>query len=406
MLFRTTLALTLAKFLVAVIPIVMLPLITEHLSKTQFSKYSLSLSVLALLLPLICLNVQTGQRVRVSQGKNNKIQNRLSIIIMSITTLITLSIVCLAPDSFIEVFNRKELIIIVFGAFATGIITSVETFYVLEHKPCKVAGMIIVSQIAIWFGAYLIMLKDPLWWIKIGPLIFIGALYFVKVMLLDRHRNYVISNSFDQGKKLLKIGLNAVPLSFFNIALLHIDKVLITFIFDVNQIFIYMALSSVVAILSFLLQGSIIGFDYIYYQQHAKQEFFKNIFLTSLCLLFFILSGIVFYIFHEEIISFMISKEIIGDVKEIILFLIIASISRAILVLFNPAIIIWGIGPLVAIIQASIFFSFLFLGIDLNGETSVVSYAKAYSQAMIMVLISTLFFLIIMGAKKHANTSS
>ena len=406
MLLRTTLSLTASKFLVAVMPIVMLPLITEYLTEAEFSKYSLSLSGLALLLPLICLNVQTGQRVRVSQGANNTTQNELSVLIMSISTLITLAILYLVPDSFIEIFNTNELTIIVLGAFATGIITSVETFYVLERRPFKLAGMIIGSQTTIWFGAYLILLNDPLWWAKIAPLIVLGSLYFSRIMLIDRYRKNVIKTSYAQGKELLKIGLNAVPLSFFNIALLHVDKVLVTFIFDVNQIFIYMALSSVVAILSFLLQGSSVGFEYIYYQQHAKQEISKNILLLCCFLSFYIFIAILFYIFHEKIIRFMISKEIMGNVGDIVLFLVVASVSRASLILANPAIIIWGKGAMLAAIQAVVFFVFLFLGIQFGGEISVVWYAKLYSQSMILVLTATLFFVAIVGAKKYANSGS
>jgi hypothetical protein len=102
----------------------------------------------------------------------------------------------------------------------------------------------------------------------------------------------------------------------------------------------------------------------------------------------------------------MISKEIMSNVGDIVLFLVVASVSRASLILANPAIIIWGKGAMLAAIQAVVFFVFLFLGIHFGGEISVVWYAKLYSQSMILVLTATLFFLAIVGAKKYANSGS
>ena len=405
MLLKSTVSLTASKFIVSFMPIVMLPVITDVLSKDEFSKYSLALSALAIFMPLICLNVQTGQRVRVAEGENNKTQNEISILIMLISTLFTLVILGLLPISILDKFEKSELVIIALGAFATGIITSVETYYVLERQPVKLSFMIIGSNLVIWLGAYFLLFVAPNWWVKIMPLILVGTFSFCKVLLFKR--NYLpFKDAIFQGKRLLKIGLNVLPLSSLSIAFLHFDKVLAAFVFDLNEIFIYMALSSAVAVLGFLLQGSSIGYEYICYHFYSKQQYLKNAFVATGFLSLFIFSSALFFIFHDGIISYMISKELNTHIAPIVLPLIFASFSRACLILLNPIIIIWQKGPIIAAVQAFVFFVFFFCGMLFAKDVSVVKYATIYSNAMIFMLIATIISLAIFSFHNYINLRS
>jgi len=402
MLLKSTATLTASKFMVSLMPIIMLPVITEFLSKDEFSKYSLALSALAIFMPLICLNVQTGQRVRVAEGENNKTQNKISLLIMLISTFVTLVILGLLPTSILGKFEKSELVIIALGAFATGIITSIETYYVLERQPVKLSFMIIGSNLVVWLGAYFLLIVTPNWWIKIMPLILVGTFFFCKVLLFKR--NYIsFKDAIFQGKRLLKIGLNSLPLSSLSIAFLHFDKVLAAFIFDLNEIFVYMALSSVVAVLGFLLQGSSIGYEYICYHFYSKQQYLKNAFVACGFLSFFIFSSALFFMFHDGIISYMISKELNTNIAHIVLPLIFASFSRACLILLNPIIIIWQKGPIIAAVQALVFFVFFFCGILYATDISIVEYATIYSNAMMFMLIATIISLAILTFHNYVN---
>lgn len=325
------------KSILAFVPFLLLPMITAKLDIEDFGRYSLAQVVVTILLPFICLNIQTYQRKKSVENLNYRLHYLLTSLVLILFSSTILIVIYLFFSLFFTppTFSFNEWLIIAFASLSVATLTSVETYFssTLDYK--KIMISLTSTTFFIWGGVYLLIIREGIWLGRLYSQLFYGLALFGFIIYciwkIKKAKFDLLVGSLLDG---VKFGFPLAVVALLGLVTLHLDKLIVSKMFDATEIGYYMGISQIASLIMFLSQSLLFALEPLIYKKPIA-KIYKIIILSISLIAFF--SMLMFY-FRYYLFNLLINQTL-GEYSFSFNMLIIANFLKAMCLLIMPFLI-------------------------------------------------------------------
>jgi|GEM_PF-6793112 O-antigen/teichoic acid export membrane protein len=325
------------KSILAFVPFLLLPMITAKLDIEDFGRYSLAQVIVTILLPFICLNIQTYQRKKSVENLNDRLHYLLTSLVLIFFSSTILIVMYLVFSLFFTppTFSYNEWLIIAFASLSVATLTSVETYFssTLDYK--KIMISLTSTTFFIWGGVYLLIIREGIWLGRLYSQLFYGLALFGFVIYciwkIKKAKFDLLVGSLLDG---VKFGFPLAVVALLGLVTLHLDKLIVSKMFDATEIGYYMGISQIASLIMFLSQSLLFALEPLIYKKPIA-KIYKIIILTISLIAFF---SILMFYFRYYLFNLLINQTL-GEYSFSFNMLIIANFLKAMCLLIMPFLI-------------------------------------------------------------------
>jgi O-antigen/teichoic acid export membrane protein len=292
---------TLLNVLNSAIPFVLLPIVIRLVSTEDYGAYSLFITVEALLIPIVSLNIH-GALSRHYYSDNIDLKTYLSTIVFSLAAFAAIfcSLAFFIPESIISKTGLSShfFILAIFTASAMGLISMLSNLYRLQRKPW-IYGLYSIGQSILLLSSVILFC----WWMPTFPMLALGrvtyACIFMGITLFLLYNSNLLSFTFSKPwfNTALKFSIPTVFYSISAFIFLSSDRFLLKHYLGLEDVGHYAAIYQLASLISVLGTSLNAAWMPWLFENLKKNDKKVNIFIVRLSYALagcFLLAGIIF----------------------------------------------------------------------------------------------------------------
>jgi O-antigen/teichoic acid export membrane protein len=288
------------------IPFFLLPFLVRVLPTEDFGSYSLFLSVEALLIPIVSLNLHSSLSSHFYE-KEFFLPNYLSTIVFSLIGFVFLFFIFLLvlPNFSFFGISPLSLKLAIFSASFLGIIGMFSNLFRLQRKPWSHGLFSIFQSVLLFLFLFVSCFIEPSFNMVIYGRILYSFFLFLIFFLIFKYKNILVFVfKYEVFKKSLKFSLPTLIYSISAFIFLSSDKFFINYFLDTNSVAHYSAILQLASIISILGMSINAAWMPWLFENLSKKSYLTDVFIVKISytlILFFIFSGFLFVLLFPYI---------------------------------------------------------------------------------------------------------
>lgn len=368
----------------AFVPFLLMPMITAKLDIEDFGRYSLAQVLVMMLLPFICINIQTYQRKKSVENLNFRLHYLLTSLALVLSSSMIIIVIYLISSLFfaLPIFSFWEWLLIAFASLSVATLTSVETYFSSTLNFKKIILWLFSTTFIIWGGVYLLIVLGG-WWLgrlysqALYGVILLGFVVYCIRISKKIDFNLLVVHLFDG----IKFGFPLAVVACLGLVTLHLDKLIVSKMFDNTEIGYYMGISQIASLIMFLSQSMLFALEPLIYKKPIVR-IYKILMMTIFSIIAF--SLLMFY-FRYSLFNLLINQEL-GEYNYSFVVLIIANFLKALCLLIMPFLIKLSLHRNLHKVYFSILLAYFVMGLLLANEFGMLGLSSSFLIMNLLVL--------------------
>lgn len=310
------------KAVVGLIPIALMPFISKNLGVNGFSEFTMAYVMVSIMVPFVCLNTQTAQRLFSCKKQGSKEGYLLSSLLIISFLLLMCSLVLFCVHFLLESNGNTGFFFLVLCAAASvAVLTSIETYFSTTFNSRALVMFTGATALCIWLSVIIGIYFFKYELIRLVSLVgfSLTSLVIVSSILIKRFSRRLLWVAFYRSIDFIKFSYPLALYSVLNLLLLHLDKLYLTSVVTSPDVSYYIALSQISVIILFVFQSFLFPLEPLLYKNGFKKilPYILLVLIVGLALILFL------YMFREVVVTSLIG--IYLDIYESVLLLMLVS---------------------------------------------------------------------------------